>query len=419
MGVDHWHTPVSRRSDTDTPPAPLFGGAAGLLFTATLLARTASVPHVTLSRRNADGSVQQARISGALRQLYVQQRNLLESHDIPQPPAGQAQARLAWLPEGFLFVPRSGAAPAGRGLPVQDDGSYTIGGAMPQALLNTKAGNQYPESLHAAIDHRHARRRVEAAPLFRMPWEDVKLRAHDMDRGVGVPRPHGQWISQFDSKGLPRWHEPDAAGGKWFCHRPQVVGETAFQKNGRKLTNELRGNAGRKPLGAPLRGWAGAMGPATLYAIAASGVLGHDSRQFPQGYEDYVWRIKRRMGWHGRSGENVAWVSAAPKGDARRARLFVSQWMRSPAHYANMVKEWHEGLRYYAWVEHAWIEKAHLQHRQLPPYGLDAPTQPFSPPVSGPVATQHFFAANLWLCAGAVGRPIEADNRIALDEGDV
>ena len=51
--MQDWHSPVSRLADTDGNPAPLFAGASGLLFAATLLARTAQVPHVTLRRVNA------------------------------------------------------------------------------------------------------------------------------------------------------------------------------------------------------------------------------------------------------------------------------------------------------------------------------------------------------------------------------
>lgn len=413
--MQDWHSPVSRLADTDGNPAPLFAGASGLLFAATLLARTAQVPHVTLRRVNADGSAQQVQVAGPLRQVHVWQMQPDEP-ERPQPPAGHNQARLVWLPEGFCLTPRSRAAPHGRGLPVQPDGSYTPGGKLTQALLNTKQGNQYPHALHVAADGRRFRRRLtESAPLFHMPWERVRVRAHDMERGIGTKLSGGAWAAQFDDKGVPQWQEPDAPGGQWFCHRPQVARETAFQKHARQLTNQVRQQAGRPPLGAPLLGWGGSLGPATIYAIAASSVMGHDSYRFPRGYETYDWRIRYRMGFADPGGENLMMSSRAHASDRQRAQDYVQGWVNSPEHYANMVSDWTRGGAY-AWVEHAWADGIQVSQRQLPPYGLGAPVVPVVPARKVSVGTQHFFATDMWLYAGAVGRRLEADSRVGVSE---
>lgn len=414
--MQDWHSPVSRLADTDGNPAPLFAGASGLLFAATLLARTAQVPHVTLRRVNADGSAQQVQLAGPLRQVHVWQMQPDEPPERPQPPAGHNQARLVWLPEGFCLTPRSRAAPHGRGLPVQPDGSYTPGGKLTQVLLNTKQGNQYPRALHVAADGRRFRRRLtESAPLFHMPWERVRVHAHDMERGIGTKLSGGAWAAQFDDKGVPQWQEPDAPGGQWFCHRPQVARETAFQKHARRLTNQVRQQAGRPPLDAPLLGWGGSLGPATIYAIAASSVFGHDSYRFPRGYEAYDWRIRYRMGFADPGGENLMMSSHAHASDRQRAQDYVQGWVNSPEHYANMVSDWTRGGAY-AWVEHAWADGIQVSQRQLPPYGLGAPVVPVVPARKVSVGTQHFFSTDMWLYAGAVGRRMEADSRVGVSE---
>ena len=414
--MQDWHSPVSRLADTDGNPAPLFAGASGLLFAATLLARTAQVPHVTLRRVNADGSAQQVQVAGPLRQVHVWQMQPDEPPERPQPPAGHNQARLVWLPEGFCLTPRSRAAPHGRGLPVRPDGSYTPGGKLTQVLLNTKQGNQYPHALHVAADGRRFRRRLtESAPLFHMPWERVRVHAHDMERGIGTKLSGGAWAAQFDDKGVPQWQEPDAPGGQWFCHRPQVARETAFQKHARRLTNQVRQQAGRPPLGAPLLGWGGSLGPATIYAIAASSVFGHDSYRFPRGYEAYDWRIRYRMGFADPGGENLMMSARAHASDRQRAQDYVQGWVNSPEHYANMVSDWTRGGAY-AWVEHAWADGIQVSQRQLPPYGLGAPVVPVVPARKVSVGTQHFFSTDMWLYAGAVGRRMEADSRVGVSE---
>ena len=414
--MQDWHSPVSRLADTDGNPAPLFAGASGLLFAATLLARTAQVPHVTLRRVNADGSAQQVQLAGPLRQVHVWQMQPDEPPERPQPPAGHNQARLVWLPEGFCLTPRSRAAPHGRGLPVRPDGSYTPGGKLTQVLLNTKQGNQYPHALHVAADGRRFRRRLtESAPLFHMPWERVRVHAHDMERGIGTKLSGGAWAAQFDDKGVPQWQEPDAPGGQWFCHRPQVARETAFQKHARRLTNQVRQQAGRPPLGAPLLGWGGSLGPATIYAIAASSVLGHDSYRFPRGYEAYDWRVRYRMGFADLGGENLITTTRAHASDRQRAQHYVQGWVNSPGHYANMVRDWTRGGAY-AWVEHAWADGIQVSQRQLPPYGLGAPVVPVVPARKESVGTQHFLSTDMWLYAGAVGRRLEADSRVGVSE---
>ena len=416
-----WYLPFARRADTDAPAAPLLAGASGLLFAATLMAQTAGVPIVRLQRRNADGSVQEVRVSGdLLRAVQVWQRDAPRSKRPEAQPAGQAQARLAWLPEGLVLTPRSAAAPKGRGLPVRGDGSYTPGGALREVLLNTKRGNQYPEVLHGGLDPRifsfpPEKRKVEAAPLFHMPWERVELRRHEMDRGIGGKSLGGQWRAQFDAQGLPQWQEADAPFGQWFAHRPQVVGESAFQEAARRITNELRAQTGKPPLDAPLRGWAGTLGPVTLYAMADSQVLGHDSPRFPEGYRTIQMRAEPRQGWSGSWGENLAF-SRPYATDGERAVAALEQWRLSPQHYANILFDWHRSdSEHYAWVEHAYKPQMTFAWQQQPPYGLNAPVHKIDPPVTGREAlTQHFLSTRKWLDFGAVGDELPPDERVGL-----
>ena len=416
-----WYLPFARRADTDAPAAPLLAGASGLLFAATLLAQTAGVPIVRLQRRNADGSVQEVRVSGdLLRAVQVWQRDAPRQKRPEAVPAGQAQARLAWLPEGLVLTPRSAAAPQGRGLPMRDDGSYTPGGPLRQVLLNTKRGNQYPEVLHGWLDPRifsfpPEQRKVEAAPLFHMPWERVELNRHEMDRGIGGKSLGGQWRAQFDAQGLPQWQEADAPQGQWFAHRPQVVGESAFQQAARRITNELRAQKGKLPLGAPLRGWAGTLGPVALYAMADSQVFGHDSPRFPEGYQSLEMRVWHRLTRGVSYGENLAFDRPYAR-DEERAVAALEQWRLSPRHYANIIKDWHAGdTERYVWVEHAYKAGMTFAWNQQPPYGLGAPVQPIHPPVTGREAlTQHFLATSEWVHFGLVGDDLPPDERVGL-----
>ncbi|MDO5288553.1 MAG: hypothetical protein Q4F13_02825 [Pseudomonadota bacterium] len=421
----HWHTPVKRRSEADADAAPLHARASGMLLAATLLARTADVPHVTLRRFNSDGTYQQARVSGHLREVLVRQRTPQKRKQEEVPVV---QGRLVWLPQGLVLTPRSksGGAPDGWGLPPTEDGKGAPGGPLREVLLNTFAGNQYPHAVwFAGKPAEPGVPFIESAPLFLMDWEFAQA-----PRGVGQlmrtddPAQPTQWVPQLGKNRRPQWAEPSS--GRWHCHRPQLAAESRFAYSVRMLTNALREEKGVPPLGPPVQGYRGTLSNAVVYAMAASGIVGHDSRLFPKGYESAQWRNYRRTAWLQSFGENIA--SSNDGADVGAAAVFVDAWRHSPQHYASMTMDWAKASEdalgaprgtFYAFMDAASSRADVLHTLQLPPYGLDAPTRPFVEPAkNAAAAAQVFTAMPHWVAPGRVGKPVDPDDRVGLVPGE-
>jgi len=325
-----------------------------------------------------------------------------EAEQTPQPQENPpAIVRLVWLPEGFVITPRSAQAPQGRGLPPNADGSYTPGGPLPQVIINQLPHNGYPDALYrqemqkAGIAPVPAATRVCAANLFFKDWE---LLDEGFGIGLHLPDPKDSkktiWRAQFKNRFETNFAEAKDETGKWYCHRPQFAQENGVRQYLRQQTNAIRNLAGQKDLGAPLRGMEGELSESPAYMTQYSGVFGHDSYQFPQGHISALMRVDRAATGPSK-GENLH-LQPGSNADVTTANIAVQGWRTSPGHYANMIRDWHDGdgSKYYASLDSAvrpLLPDAAVHTTQDKPYGLDATYSPLNPPVKPAIVSAQIF----------------------------
>ena len=389
----------------DGDPQRGVGEAARLLYFANLIAQTAGVPVYRLSRQTPYGQVT-ASVHGPL--AFKTVHSVAEPEEPAPEEEAEAEAeevtgitRLVWLPEGFVITPRTAGAPDGFGMPPTPDGKGTPGGPLKQVIINRFKDNQYPDAVYASVMRDNKQEPDEkitmiAAGLFYMDWEAVE---GEFSIGVALK---DEWKPQFKRRFETNFAEPET--DKWYCHRPmyELGADKDFQKAARDITNLIREDAGRLPVGPALRGTEGGMSEMILYAMQKTEVQGHGSPLFPKGYEDLAARDARHA-WSNADGENLATVPPTD-GGADAANTFLDAWRHSPGHYANMVAEHFDTTsKYYGSVDVAMRKNMRITQHQLPPYDLDSPVEPVYPPLVGDSAAQMLQQANSFVSSALCG----------------
>lgn len=390
--------------------------AARALYFANLLAGLTGAPVLHLHYKGIYGSASAA-ATGPLRHKTTR---YVSTEEAPNEPPTKI-VRLAWLPEGFVITPRSAAAPKGYGLPPTPNKRGTPGGYCTEVIINRFEFNQYPDALykkHHGVPPDDTR--VCAANLFFMDWEREKG-----PFGIGMPvsgdkDSRKSWRPQFKNRFETNYSETETKS--WYCHRPQETKETPDRKYLRDQANLIRAAAGKLPLGPPLRGREGELSESPIYMAGWSGCYGHDSRDFREGHLSFELRYEYRAANADSAGENLFFSTASF--DADFLASAVEGWRLSPGHYASMIDDWNLEEQAYACVDSAARPvDGLLKTTQLPPYGLDAQTEPFIPPRKGNEAVQIFSSLSVFADFGASGRPtkVAADklppqySRVGLD----
>lgn len=323
----------------------LVGEATRLLHQVQLMASTADVPVLSLTRTTAKGETVKAQVNGPL--AFTTIRGVPKAK--PKEPAPQPEElpdypqRLVWMPEGLVITPRTPSVPHGYGMPPTPDGKGTPGGLLQQVVINRYKNNQYPDALYEQVVREkggepNENTVVVCSPFFFMDWE---LTSEDYGIGVtyGKLGKEPEFYPQFKSRWVPNYREPD--GGRWFCHRPMHhLKETAFDRAVRDETNRYREEVGQPPLNPPLRGTTYELTAAITYQMKYSKMLTHDWDGYREGYYKLFDRVSSRSGLPFiRIGENLALAPGKPNTKDFGIRVSTN-WRNSPPHYANMILSW-------------------------------------------------------------------------------
>ena len=389
------------RTSGDGDPALGRGDAARLLYLVNLIADTAGVPVYGLARQTPYGMVT-ASVHGPL--AFKSIRSDEEAASDEEEEAAPL-VRLVWLPEGFVITPRSSEAPDGYGMPPTPNKRGTAGGPIREVILNRFRDNQYPDALfQRANGPIPDATRVCAANLFYMDWE-----VEPGSFSIGMPIQAGGkrlWRAQFVRRFETNFSEPETA--QWHCHRPSYASESALHRYLREQANMLRTAASVPPLSPPLRGTEGLLSESPIYMAGWSGIVGHDSRAFRPGHQDFTERSTYRDLVPYASAENLFHASASAGVGMDFARMAMDGWRNSPEHYATLTTDWAEAGEGYASVDSAIrpVTGKKISGVQLPPYGLDAPVQQVSPPQGMVMATQIFSGRLRFVDSGACGREL-------------
>lgn len=358
------------------------GDSARLLYFANLLASTAGVPIVQLTRPTKYGAVT-ATVQGPLAHKSISVFDRQE-----EPPADDdtsSPSRLVWLPEGFVITPRTAAAPDGFGMPPTPNGRGTPGGPLAQVIINRFTGNQYPDVLYRLAGGNPATP-VYAANLFFMDWElasgefgiGVTLTSEAEDGEEAV----SEFFPQFSARYVTNYRE--AESGQWVCHRPQhALTEAPLEALMRQEANLVREGAGRAPLAPALRGAEGELAQDIAYQVRWSGVSDHDFPGFRDGHQTFLERVEERVAYARGIGENLHIQSPAGL-DANAARVAFDDWIVSPEHYPTMVYDWHAGN-----TQHAWVSSA-----------MTGSGKATTPEDIGVQSVQIFHGAHEWVASG-------------------
>lgn len=333
------------------PPFGLFGlhdhdrragdapaDAARLMWFARLIRRTAGVPVFALSTLLSGGS--------ARAQIFGPDERVMVRRD-PLEPTEQVQAqtlfdtRLAWMPEGIVFVPRSAAAPKGWGLPATEDGLGTPGGDFPFVLLNHHEHANYPDYLASVYAS------AESDAHRRLNWP-AQHQTYELEPGYSLRIGAAHWtakgwsvLPQFAGRWLPLLRERRQES--WFCHRPQPV-TLRYDSQAEILTrtNALRADEGKPPVFPALRGWSASLADAVLAENKTAARFGHDSPNFRAGWQSAAQRTAWRY-----SAANGEIIAGAPFDwhAAQMGQAAVEAWTNSPSHRAAMVADYTSGWR--------------------------------------------------------------------------
>lgn len=328
----------------DGDPQRGVGEAARLLYFANLIAQTAGVPVYRLSRQTPYGQVT-ASVHGSL--AFKTVHSVAEPEEPQEEEVTGGSARLVWLPEGFVITPRTAGAPYGFGMPPTPDGKGTPGGPLRQVIINRFKDNQYPDAVYRLAGGSGGGT-VFAANLFFMDWE-----MSDPEFGIGIMEGEGDDAKlrpQFSQRWATNYRE--AKSDDWHCHRPQHhLQESDLEALIRQETNLIREEAGKPPLGKPLRGTVGELSQNIAYQIRYSGKFGHDNTMFREGHQTFEQRIGDRTAYTRTGGENLYYAQVPA--DAAFAHLAMGGWANSAEHYLNMVKDWAESEDVYGWIDSA------------------------------------------------------------------
>lgn len=379
---------ISTTGDGDA--TPLLPAARRAMFVAKLLASTAQVPVWRSGVVDpASGAVITTNIAGPIERLNVH----VEQPKAAPPPASAAPIirRQVWLPEGFMITPRTAAAPDGFGMPPTPDGHGTPGGPLRQAVINRFARNKYP---------------AWPGSLFYMDWELLPsagvMRLAKPDTAQPPADPLDPWIVQFEYRYKGREGFTEFEGGTWLCHRPASATENAVEQRFRTETNAVRASVGMPPLGPPLQGFKGELANVLMDNVRLTGVMGHSNPGFRDGYKTFADRINVRAGMQAVGGENIYFNSGMLAYDEAYAVQAVADWAASPGHYANMIEDWGSSGQYYASLDTSSITTV-LSGQQDPPYEIDGPITPITPPTNARVACQIFTGILEWVHAVGTG----------------
>lgn len=391
--------------------------ARRLMFQAKLLAGASGVPVLGMRREMGDGSVVTAQLAGPVERVTMR----ADRQEVPQEEPIGAISRLVWFPEGFVITPRSPAAPLGYGMPNTSDGLGTPLGPLRQVIINRFKDNQYPDAVLRAAGGKVSatHRNYCAAPLFYMDWEA---------RGEFVigARVDGRVKPQFRARWQRNYSEAETA--TWYCHRPTSAAraELDVHKSIREETNLIRAAAGRGEVHPPLRGYEGMLSELVLYLNKTAKVLGHDSRSFRDGHLSFEQdRYATRAGLRGSvgiltptspAGENIFLTTATDVQSARFGAEAVEWWRGSPAHYANMVRDW-AADEMWPTLDSATRNNAGvgIEKRQVPPYSLDSEFQDLVPPVVGSEASQIFMGMENFVLPSVPGQEGPEDERVGIE----
>lgn len=321
----------------------LVGEAARLLHQVQLMASTADVPVLSLTRTTAKGETVKAQVNGPLAFTTIRGVPKAKPKEPEEEESPENPQRLVWMPEGLVITPRTASAPHGYGMPPTPDGRGTTGGLLQQVVINRYKNNQYPDALYEQVVREkggepNENTVVVCSPFFFMDWE---LTSEDYGIGVtyGKLGKEPEFYPQFKSRWVPNYREPD--GGRWFCHRPMHhLKETAFDRAVRDETNLYREEVGQPPLNPPLRGTTYELTAAITYQMNYSKMLAHDWDGYREGYYKFLDRVSSRSGLPCmKVGENLALAPGKPNKKDFGIRVSTG-WRNSPGHYANMIAGW-------------------------------------------------------------------------------
>jgi hypothetical protein len=322
-----------------------------------------------------------------------------------------------WQPEGILLTPKTQDAPDGWGLPRRDpitalplEGRGTLGGALPQVLLNKYPNNRYfdePKFLAGDVkvlenvgllDNPRKRESYETEItddlVYRAPWiiheqpwsytwpqvpggdyyvQTVQLQ--DPDVTLGTPQPSGVYMGKYEyaigsyqvqQLVVPQTSldEPKDAEGKWYAHvaeellYPSLTHEGIFQR-----TNEVRVEVGEERLYRQLRGEGDSAYISTkVIATDPAESFTHSHPDFAPGYKTAAGRVENATGFvlGGETADNpvenlLAYSGGNPENSLGSFDLGVelaNRWVASPFHYAGMINSaWTENIQ---WPVHSW-----------------------------------------------------------------
>ena len=277
-----------------------------------------------MHRNNPDGSV--SRKIGE--RLYTK----------PSQPTNSVveMSRLAWVPEGIVFTPRTEEAPNGWGLPPTPDGKGTPGGDFPYVVINRYKHNNTPEYLHSVYSDKP----VLGGDTLRMTLNWPALYIDDEDT---VAWQSNRKLQQFMCRWVPILKEKRQTN--WYAHRPKVR-EFAFETQEAVFigANLVRADAGKPAFSRPLEGWTADSAQATCNESTEAKAFAQDSVLFRAGWQKAKERGEDRTGRIEYTLENL-YANGNPIKGAALGIAAVTWWVNSPGHYAAMVNDYTEGRR--------------------------------------------------------------------------
>lgn len=366
----------------------LLPDARRLLFQAKLVAQAAGVPVYGLSRRLLDGSVVSAAVAGDVERVKGKTQPVTEDSEVEQ-AADEARLlfnRLVWMPEGLVITPKSPAfAPSGWGMPQTADKRGTPGGKLREVIINRFRDNQYPDAIYKMLGGRADDPiRLCAAPIFFADWE---LESSDFGIGAYIG---GNFLPQFSKRYARNYAEPETT--VWRCHRPASAlnAENPARAAIRAETNMARAQVGQEALNLPLRGREGALSTDILYQQRSANFIGHDSTGYKPLHRTFSERVDR-YSFSELYGENLLFNSRRDAATKAFGVAAVGQWINSPPHYQNIIRDWSETALYPTLDSAAQNNgTTEFRNRQLPPYSINSQTQAIVPAFRGSTATQIF-----------------------------
>lgn len=245
-------------------------------------------------------------------------------------------SKLAWVPEGIVFTPRTAAAPNGWGLPPTPDGKGTPGGDFPYVILNKYKHNNTPEYLHTVYSDSP----VLGVDTLRMSLNWPALYIDDEDT---VAWQSNRKLQQFMCRWIPILTEKRQA--TWFAHRPKVRDYSfEVQQSTFIAVNLVRAAASKPAFSKPLEGWTTDSAQATCLENVKAKTFAHDSVLYRYGWQTTDERALDRVGRYQESGENL-YASGTGTSKTDLALEAVAWWQTSPLHYAAMIKDYTNGSR--------------------------------------------------------------------------